>query len=61
MYSKLTRKSYEADEYIITEGDDGDEFYIILEGSVKVVDSKNGVLVTLFEGHCFGEMGKYAL
>lgn len=56
MYNMLTHKVFAVDDYIIREGDKGDEFYIILEGSAKVVDSKHGVLATMYEGHCFGEM-----
>ena len=61
MYSKLTRKTFATGERIIREGDDGDQFYILLQGSVSVEDSKNGFLLTLVEGHCFGEMGMFML
>jgi serine/threonine protein kinase len=56
MYSKLVRKVFSDKEYIIKEGDHGDEFYIILEGAANVEDSTHGTLASLHEGHCFGEM-----
>lgn len=56
MYSKLIRREYNSNEFIITEGDPGEDFYIILEGVVNVQDKMHGVLVNLQAGHCFGEM-----
>jgi hypothetical protein len=57
---KMTIKEYKPGEYIIRQGDQGDEFFIIREGSVKIVDetipSLPRVLTTLKEGHFFGEM-----
>ena len=43
------------DEQIITEGDDGRDFYILARGTVKVI--KHGRLLSLLHtGDCFGEM-----
>lgn len=68
MYSKVQHKEYKDREYIVRQGDAGDAFYIILEGSANVVDENlgvseyegrmigDGVLATLREGHVFGEM-----
>ena len=59
----LTIRTFAKDDYIIRQGDLGDEFFIVIEGAVNVVDRKevNGVMqevkiVTLREGHFFGEM-----
>jgi serine/threonine protein kinase/CRP-like cAMP-binding protein len=56
MYSKLTRRTYLPEDFIITEGDPGEDFFIVLEGVVRVQDATHGVLVSLQAGHCFGEM-----
>eukprot|EP01035_Chromulina_nebulosa_P018133 gene18133-23787_t len=57
---KMQIKEYNKDEYIIRQGESGDEFFIIREGAVKIVDETNinnaKVLTTLKEGHFFGEM-----
>ncbi len=62
----LVVREYRDGEYIIRQGEKGEEFFIIQDGSVKVVQQrpsaeKDGVptevfLVTLREGHFFGEM-----
>lgn len=56
MYSKLKRKKFQAGDFIIREGDVGNEFYIILYGEATVQDAQHGVLAQLREGHAFGEM-----
>ena len=43
------------DEYILHEGDQGREFFILASGKVKVI-KQDCVLDTLHEGDCFGEM-----
>lgn len=62
----LVVREYRDGEYIIRQGEKGEEFFIIQDGAVKVVQQrpsteKDGVptevtLVTLREGHFFGEM-----
>ncbi len=57
-------RTYHKDEYIIRQGDIGDEFFIIIEGAVHVLEDRVSAtgevstvkLVTLREGHFFGEM-----
>ena len=41
---------------ICREGEKGDKFYVVLEGSVYVETEAKGTLVTLFEGDSFGEI-----
>lgn len=60
---QMTIKLFEVGHYIIRQGEMGDEFFIIVEGSVEVKEdrfendkSKSVTLVTLREGHFFGEM-----
>jgi hypothetical protein len=55
----LVIREFRDGEYIIRQGERGEDFFIILEGSVKVVGERGGVevtLTTLREGHFFGEM-----
>lgn len=60
----LQVKEFKDGEYICYQGEQGEEFFIIQEGSVKVVERRPNpeggfqdvVLVTLREGHFFGEM-----
>jgi [calcium/calmodulin-dependent protein kinase] kinase len=62
----LVVREYRDGEYIIRQGEKGEEFFIIQDGAVKVVQQrpsaeKDGpptevTLVTLREGHFFGEM-----
>ncbi len=63
----LQIKDFKDGEYICHQGEIGEEFFIIQEGSVKVVERRpspdrgwdspiNVTLVTLREGHFFGEM-----
>ena len=51
---------FEAGEYIVRQGDVGSRFYLILDGSVKILQSKQGgkevELANLRPGHGFGEM-----
>ncbi|BAC08381.1 cyclic nucleotide-binding domain-containing protein [Thermosynechococcus vestitus] len=51
------REFYTVGEVICREGDPGDAFYIILEGSVEVRSEQlNQILATLYEGEFFGEI-----
>ena len=76
MISQSLIKEFREGEYIIRQGEVGEELFIILEGACEVVEDKNFVkssslkdkhsteekvpnivkLVTLREGHFFGEM-----
>ncbi len=49
---------YKDGERIVTQGEPGDAFYIVLDGTVKVMEGTNELteLATLRGGHCFGEM-----
>ncbi|MCB0833685.1 MAG: cyclic nucleotide-binding domain-containing protein [Bacteroidetes bacterium] len=53
-------KKYESGEIVFSEGDLGDSFYLIIEGSVRVekklVDGKIGEVASLRSGDYFGEM-----
>ncbi|MBF0607182.1 MAG: cyclic nucleotide-binding domain-containing protein [Candidatus Magnetobacterium sp. LHC-1] len=58
---KMTKcRKYEGGEIIFDEGQPGDRFYVIIEGSmliIKVLDDDNEeVLARLERGACFGEM-----
>lgn len=51
------RQFYGVGEIICWEGDPGDAFYIILEGSVEVrSEHLNQILATLYQGEFFGEI-----
>ncbi|WNC61405.1 mechanosensitive ion channel [Thermosynechococcus sp. QS41] len=51
------RQFYGVGEIICSEGDPGDAFYIVLEGSVEVrSEHLNQILATLYEGEFFGEI-----
>lgn len=56
----MTEKSFEDGDYIIRQGDPGEEFFVIKEGSVRCTSSKDGGeeidLITLDAGTYFGEM-----
>jgi len=61
--SKMVVREYHTNQHIIRQGEQGDEFFIIREGSVRVVEDLNleadeepRTLVTLYEGDFFGEM-----
>ena len=58
--SALMEETFTAGEYIITQGEEGDKFYIIADGQVKCTSSKEGGqeidLITLNTGDYFGEM-----
>ena len=48
--------SYEADEYIVKEGDPASSFYTLLDGQAEVV--KRGRMINILKpGACFGELG----
>jgi CRP-like cAMP-binding protein len=49
-------KAFAANEVLFREGDEGDELFLILEGSVEVYRSDNTTLSYLTEGDIFGEM-----
>ena len=53
------RREYAPGETIVTEGDQGDALFVILEGAVDVIKkgaTGNVKLVTLGKMNCFGEM-----
>lgn len=62
----LVIREFKDGEYIIRQGEKGEDFFIVQEGSVKVVEKRASsdkneepqevTLVTLREGHFFGEM-----
>mmetsp|Transcript_9580 Transcript_9580/g.11597 ORF Transcript_9580/g.11597 Transcript_9580/m.11597 type:complete len:772 (+) Transcript_9580:51-2366(+) len=58
--SALQEETFNDGEYIITQGEEGDKFYIINEGKVKCTSTKEGGaeidLITLKDGDYFGEM-----
>lgn len=57
LLSQMETEHYNANDYIIKQGESGDKFFIVLSGSVRVVDEVSSrLLVTLREGHCFGEL-----
>lgn len=65
MYNLFTHEEFAPGEFIVRQGDFGDKFYIIVEGSadVKELDpdfgddyGKSISLTRLYEGHSFGEM-----
>lgn len=55
----LTKQSYDDGQYIIRQGDIGDQFYVIHKGTVAVSKTDDlgneTVLITLGEGEVFGE------
>lgn len=64
---KMQIREFKDGEYIIRQGERGEEFFIIQEGAVRVVEKRPSpdkgwdnpqyvTLVTLREGHFFGEM-----
>ena len=63
MQEKLKFSHFDPGTCLFNQGDEGDRFYMIIRGEVAIQDDFNGpppalprVLVTLGEGHCFGEM-----
>jgi serine/threonine protein kinase/CRP-like cAMP-binding protein len=63
MYSLFQHEEYAEGDYIIRQGEIGDKFYIILEGSAFIKEehssgdpNKARVITTLYDGHFFGEM-----
>ena len=65
IYNLLNYEEYAPGEVIVSQGDYGDLFYIIIEGSADVreldpdcgVDVSKTILIThLFAGHSFGEL-----
>ena len=61
--SKMAKESYKKGEDIIKQGDEGDKFYIILEGSVdvhaKMEDGKEQGVARLGRGEYFGEIALF--
>ncbi|MCX6744262.1 MAG: cyclic nucleotide-binding domain-containing protein [Candidatus Parcubacteria bacterium] len=56
---EVKEEIHEPDEYIVTQGERGDAFYIIAEGKAKVTIGENGderEIAKLFPGQCFGEI-----
>ena len=65
MYKLFTHEEFAPGEFIVKQGDFGDMFYIIVEGSADVKElnpefeddfDKSISLTRLYEGHSFGEM-----
>jgi CRP-like cAMP-binding protein len=64
MYSLLEHQDFEDGEYIVTQGDIGDKFYVITDGAVDIVETVLGadnqyhknILTRLYEGNFFGEL-----
>eukprot|EP00614_Pseudopedinella_elastica_P011081 CAMPEP_0172595798 /NCGR_PEP_ID=MMETSP1068-20121228/15442_1 /TAXON_ID=35684 /ORGANISM="Pseudopedinella elastica, Strain CCMP716" /LENGTH=644 /DNA_ID=CAMNT_0013394505 /DNA_START=15 /DNA_END=1946 /DNA_ORIENTATION=+ len=58
--SALVEETFREGEYIITQGEEGDKFYIIADGNVKCTSTKEGGaeidLITCKAGDYFGEM-----
>ncbi len=50
-----TSRTYEAGERVVDEGDEGDELFVVLTGSVEV-HASDAVIATLGVGEHFGEM-----
>ncbi|ATS19537.1 hypothetical protein BRW62_06450 [Parathermosynechococcus lividus PCC 6715] len=52
-----TRRFYDVGEIVFREGDPGDAFYVVLEGSVEVrSEHLDQILATLYQGDFFGEI-----
>jgi CRP-like cAMP-binding protein len=49
-------KRFDAGTVLFREGDEGDEMYFILSGSVEVLDGNEQALATIGAGEMFGEM-----
>lgn len=58
--ARLEARNFATHEKILTAGEPGRHFYIILSGECEIVEMDKGgnekVIVTLDEGKCFGEM-----
>lgn len=61
--SRMTKETFKKGEDIIKQGDEGDKFYIILEGSVNVHvtrdDNKDHNVAVLGHGEYFGEIALF--
>ena len=61
--SKMAKESYKKDEDIIKQGEEGDKFYIVLQGKVNVHvvrdDNKDHNVATLGRGEYFGEIALF--
>lgn len=58
-----TLKKYDKNEYIIKQGEKGDNFYMILDGIVEVIKERENekiVVANLSEGAIFGEMSYFS-
>jgi len=55
----LTKQSFEEGEYILKQGEPGEQFYVILSGTVKITRTgdtgEETIITTLGEGEFFGE------
>jgi len=56
MVDALEEVQYENDEKIITEGEEGTHFYVIVKGEVKITKAGQGELARRKEGDYFGEL-----
>ena len=55
----LTKQTYDNGDYIIRQGEIGEQFYVIFRGEVRITstgdDGEETLLLTLKEGNVFGE------
>ena len=56
----IARQHYEDNEVVFRQGDKGDRLYIVVNGTIQIVDERAGqktaVIAELGPGDCFGEM-----
>ena len=56
----ISRQHYEGDEVVFRQGDKGDRLYIVVNGTVQIVNENAGpptaIIAELGPGQCFGEM-----
>lgn len=53
---RLSPRRARANEVVVQEGEEGDDFFLVAEGTVEVVDAAGGTLATLSAGAHFGEL-----
>ncbi|MCB1646682.1 MAG: cyclic nucleotide-binding domain-containing protein, partial [Pseudomonadales bacterium] len=58
LFNKFTAVNFQTNDVVIREGDEGDYFYVVKSGQLKIEREENGEQVLLAEvgpGACFGE------